>query len=128
MHDFLLTASATGQLYKRSAPISGARVGCQGEMGVACLMAAGGSGAALGGSNAQVENAAEIGMKHNLGMTCDPVGVLVEVPCNERNAMAAVNAINAATLALKGDGTFFVSLDPGHRNHAANWSEYAVEI
>ena len=111
MRDFLLTASAIGQLYKRNASISGAEVGCQGEVGVACSMAAGGLAAALGGSNAQVENAAEIGMEHNLGMTCDPVGGLVQVPCIERNAMAAVTAINAATLALNGDGTHFVSLD-----------------
>ncbi|MEC8027082.1 MAG: L-serine ammonia-lyase [Pseudomonadota bacterium] len=111
VRDFLLTASAIGQLYKRNASISGAEVGCQGEVGVACSMAAGGLAAALGGSNAQVENAAEIGMEHNLGMTCDPVGGLVQVPCIERNAMAAVTAINAATLALNGDGTHFVSLD-----------------
>ena len=111
LRDFLLTASAIGQLYKRNASISGAEVGCQGEVGVACSMAAGGLVAALGGSNAQIENAAEIGMEHNLGMTCDPVGGLVQVPCIERNAMAAVKAINAASLALKGDGTHFVSLD-----------------
>ncbi|MCP5367884.1 MAG: L-serine ammonia-lyase [Hyphomicrobiales bacterium] len=108
---FLLTASAIGQLYKRNASISGAEVGCQGEVGVACSMAAAGLAAALGGTNAQVENAAEIGMEHNLGMTCDPVGGLVQIPCIERNAMAAVKAINAASLALKGDGTHFVSLD-----------------
>ena len=111
VRDFLLTASAIGQLYKRNASISGAEVGCQGEVGVACSMAAGGLAAAFGGSNAQVENAAEIGMEHNLGMTCDPVGGLVQVPCVEGNAMAAVTAINAATLALNGDGTHFVSLD-----------------
>ncbi len=111
LRDFLLTASAIGQLYKRNASISGAEVGCQGEVGVACSMAAGGLAAALGGSNEQIENAAEIGMEHNLGMTCDPVGGLVQVPCIERNAMASVTAINAASLALKGDGTHFVSLD-----------------
>jgi len=108
---FLLTASAIGQLYKRNASISGAEVGCQGEVGVACSMAAAGLAAALGGSNGQIENAAEIGMEHNLGMTCDPVGGLVQIPCIERNAMASVKAINAASLALKGDGTHFVSLD-----------------
>jgi L-serine dehydratase len=113
LRDFLLTASAIGQLYKRNASISGAEVGCQGEVGVACSMAAGGLAAALGGSNEQIENAAEIGMEHNLGMTCDPVGGLVQVPCIERNAMASVTAINAASLALKGDGTHFVSLDAG---------------
>jgi len=111
VRDFLLTASAIGQPYKRNASISGANVGCQGEVGVACSMAAGGLAAALGRSNAQVENAAEIGMEHNLGMACNPVSGLVRVPCIECNAMAAVTAINAATLALNGDGTYFVSLD-----------------
>ncbi|MCB1755314.1 MAG: L-serine ammonia-lyase [Gammaproteobacteria bacterium] len=108
---FLLTAGAIGVLYKKNASISGAEVGCQGEVGSACSMAAGGLAAVMGGSPDQVENAAEIGMEHNLGLTCDPVGGLVQVPCIERNAMAAVKAINAARIALKGDGKHFVSLD-----------------
>lgn len=109
--DFLLTAAAIGILYKENASISGAEVGCQGEVGVACSMAAGALAAVLGGTPQQVENAAEIGMEHNLGMTCDPVGGLVQVPCIERNAMGAVKAINAARLALRGDGQHLVSLD-----------------
>ena len=108
---FLATAAAIGMLYKKNASISAAEVGCQGEVGVACSMAAGGLTAALGGSNEQIENAAEIGMEHNLGLTCDPIGGLVQIPCIERNTMGAVKAINAARLALKGDGTHFVSLD-----------------
>ena len=108
---FLLTAAAIGGLYKENASISGAEMGCQGEIGVACSMAAAGLAAALGGSNAQIENAAEIGMEHNLGLTCDPVGGLVQIPCIERNAMGAVKAINAATLALDGDGSHVVPLD-----------------
>ncbi len=108
---FLLTAGAIGLLYKRNASISGAEMGCQGEVGVACSMAAAGLATALGGSNAQVENAAEIGMEHNLGLTCDPIAGLVQIPCIERNAMGAVKAINAAKLALRGDGTHKVSLD-----------------
>ena len=108
---FLLTAGAIGLLYKRNASISGAEMGCQGEVGVACSMAAAGLAAALGGSNGQVENAAEIGMEHNLGLTCDPIAGLVQIPCIERNAMGAVKAINAARLALRGDGTHKVSLD-----------------
>ena len=108
---FLLTAGAIGKLFKENASISGAEVGCQGEVGSACSMAAAGLTEVLGGTPQQVENAAEIGMEHNLGLTCDPVGGLVQVPCIERNAMAAVKAINAARLALKGDGTHFVSLD-----------------
>ena len=108
---FLLAAAAIGALYKKNASISGAEVGCQGEVGVACSMAAGGLAEVLGGSPAQVENAAEIGMEHNLGLTCDPIGGLVQVPCIERNAMGAVKAINAARLALAGDGTHKVSLD-----------------
>jgi L-serine dehydratase len=94
-----------------NASISGAEVGCQGEVGVACSMAAGGLTAAMGGTPGQVENAAEIGMEHNLGLTCDPVGGLVQIPCIERNAMAAVKAINAQRLALRGDGIGVVSLD-----------------
>jgi L-serine dehydratase len=108
---FLLTAGAIGILYKQNASISGAEVGCQGEVGVACSMAAGALTEVLGGTPEQVENAAEIGMEHNLGLTCDPVGGLVQVPCIERNAMGAVKAINAARMALRGDGTHFVSLD-----------------
>ncbi|WP_071058583.1 L-serine ammonia-lyase [Pelistega sp. MC2] len=109
--DFLLTAGAIAILYKENASISGAEVGCQGEVGVACSMAAGALAAVQGGTVQQVENAAEIGMEHNLGMTCDPVGGLVQVPCIERNAMGAVKAINAARLALRGDGQHLVSLD-----------------
>lgn len=108
---FLLTASAIGMLYKQNASISGAEVGCQGEVGVACSMAAAGLAEALGGGIEQVENAAEIGMEHNLGLTCDPVGGLVQIPCIERNAMGAVKAINAARLALRGDGNHRVPLD-----------------
>jgi L-serine dehydratase len=108
---FFLTSGAIGLLYKEQASISGAEVGCQGEVGVACSMAAAGLAAAMNGSNPQVENAAEIGMEHNLGMTCDPVGGLVQIPCIERNAMGAVKAINAARLALHGTGLHKVSLD-----------------
>ncbi len=108
---FLLTAAAIGSLFKENASISGAEVGCQGEVGVACSMAAAGLTAALGGSNGQIENAAEIGMEHNLGLTCDPVGGLVQVPCIERNAVGAVKAIEAARLSLLGDGSHRVSLD-----------------
>ena len=109
--DFLLTAGAIGLLYKENASISGAEVGCQGEVGVACSMAAAGLCAVLGGTPAQIENAAEIGMEHHLGLTCDPVGGLVQIPCIERNAVAAVKAINAARLALHGNGEHRVSLD-----------------
>ena len=109
--DFLLTAGAIGILYKENASISGAEVGCQGEVGVACSMAAGALCAVLGGSPAQVEHAAEIGMEHHLGLTCDPVGGLVQIPCIERNAVASVQAINAARMALHGDGSHYVSLD-----------------
>ena len=108
---FLLTAAAIGILYKENASISGAEVGCQGEVGVACSMAAGALCEVLGGNVNQVENAAEIGMEHNLGLTCDPIGGLVQVPCIERNAMGSVKAINAARMALRGDGQHFVSLD-----------------
>jgi L-serine dehydratase len=109
--DFLLTAAAVGILYKENASISGAEVGCQGEVGVACSMAAAALCGVLGGSPRQVENAAEIGMEHHLGLTCDPVGGLVQIPCIERNAIASVKAINAARMALRGDGTHYVSLD-----------------
>jgi L-serine dehydratase len=111
VRDFLLTAGAIGLLYKYNASISGAEVGCQGEVGVACSMAAGALAAVLGGDVQQVENAAEIGMEHNLGLTCDPVGGLVQIPCIERNAMASVKAVNAARMALRGDGQHYVSLD-----------------
>jgi L-serine dehydratase len=108
---FLLTAAAIGMLYKQNASISGAEMGCQGEVGVACSMAAAGLVSALNGSNEQIENAAEIGMEHNLGLTCDPVAGLVQIPCIERNAMGSVKAINAARLAMRGDGSHKVSLD-----------------
>jgi len=109
--DFLLTAGAIGILYKENASISGAEVGCQGEVGVACSMASAALCAVLGGNPEQVENAAEIGMEHHLGLTCDPVGGLVQIPCIERNAIASVKAINAARMALHGDGSHHVSLD-----------------
>ncbi len=108
---FLLTASAIGMLYKKNASISAAEMGCQGEVGVACSMAAAGLAAVLGGTNEQIENAAEIGMEHNLGLTCDPIGGLVQIPCIERNTMGAIKAINAAMLAMRGDGQHRVSLD-----------------
>jgi L-serine dehydratase len=108
---FLLTAAAIGALYKKNASISGAEVGCQGEVGVACSMAAGALAEVMGGTPAQVENAAEIGMEHNLGLTCDPVGGLVQIPCIERNGMAAVKAVTAARMAMRGDGRHHVSLD-----------------
>jgi L-serine dehydratase len=108
---FLLCAAAMGMLYKRNASISGAEMGCMGEVGVACSMAAAGLVSALHGTNEQIENAAEIGMEHNLGLTCDPVAGLVQIPCIERNAMGSVKAINAARLAMRGDGSHKVSLD-----------------
>ncbi|MCD9229277.1 L-serine ammonia-lyase, iron-sulfur-dependent, subunit alpha, partial [Ralstonia pseudosolanacearum] len=104
-------AAAIGIIDKETASISGAEVGCQGEVGVACSMAAAALAAVMGGTPDQVENAAEIGMEHNLGMTCDPVGGLVQIPCIERNAMGAIKALNASRMALKGDGTHYVSLD-----------------
>ncbi|MFT5061413.1 MAG: L-serine dehydratase, partial [Polaromonas sp.] len=109
--DFLLTASAIGGLIKHNASISGAEVGCQGEVGSAASMAAAGLCAALGGSNEQIENAAEIALEHHLGMTCDPVGGLVQVPCIERNGLGAIKAVSAASLSLRGDGTHFMPLD-----------------
>ncbi|VEA68719.1 L-serine dehydratase tdcG [Serratia rubidaea] len=109
--DFLLAAAAVGALCKKNASISGAEVGCQGEVGSACAMAAAGLTEVLGGTPEQVENAAEIALEHNLGLTCDPVAGLVQVPCIERNAIAAMKAINAAQMALRGDGQHFVSLD-----------------
>jgi L-serine dehydratase len=108
---FLLTAGAIGALYKENASISGAEVGCQGEVGSACSMAAGALAEVMGGTPAQAENAAEIAMEHNLGLTCDPIGGLVQIPCIERNAMASIKAINAARMALQGSGEHFVSLD-----------------
>ncbi len=108
---FLLTAGAIAMLYKMNASISGAEMGCQGEVGVACSMAAAGLVSALNGTNQQIENAAEIGMEHNLGLTCDPIGGLVQIPCIERNAMASVKAVTAARMAMYGDGTHKVSLD-----------------
>ena len=108
---FLLTAGAIGSLYKERASISGAEVGCQGEVGSAASMAAGGLAEILGGTPQQVENAAEIAMEHSLGLTCDPIGGLVQIPCIERNAISAGKAINAARMALRGDGTHRVSLD-----------------
>src|SRR2546422_11271753 len=111
MVSFLLAATAIGGLCKRNASLSGAEVGCQGEVGVACSMAAAGLVAALGGSNAQIKNAAEIGIEHHLGMSCDPVGGLVQIPCIERNAMGAVKAINACRIAMRETGEHKVSLD-----------------
>ncbi|MET3106517.1 L-serine dehydratase [Oxalobacteraceae bacterium GrIS 2.11] len=111
IRDFLLVASAVGMLCKKNASISGAEIGCQGEVGVACAMAAAGLTAALGGTNQQIECAAEIGIEHHLGMTCDPIGGLVQIPCIERNGMGAVKAITAASLALHSDGTHHVTLD-----------------
>ncbi|MEH6443188.1 MAG: L-serine ammonia-lyase [Oceanospirillaceae bacterium] len=108
---FLATAAAIGMLYKKNASISAAEVGCQGEIGVACSMASGALCAVMGGNNLQIENAAEIGMEHNLGLTCDPIGGLVQVPCIERNTMGSMKAINASRLALRGDGEHHVSLD-----------------
>jgi L-serine dehydratase len=110
-HRFMLTAAAIGGLFKRNASISGAEVGCQGEVGVACSMAAAGLTAALHGNNLQIENAAEIGMEHHLGMTCDPIAGLVQIPCIERNAMGAVKAVTASSLAMNGNGSHYVSLD-----------------
>jgi L-serine dehydratase len=110
-HDYLLTAGAIGTLYKRNASISGAEAGCQGEVGSACSMAAAGLAAILGGTPQQIENAAEIAMEHNLGLTCDPVGGLVQMPCIERNAIAAGTAVAAVRLALAGDGSHKISLD-----------------
>ena len=111
VHDFLLTATAIGSLIKQNASISGAEVGCQGEVGSACAMAAAGLTQVLGGDVSQCLNAAEIGIEHNLGLTCDPIDGLVQVPCIERNAMGAIKSINAARLALRGNGQHFVSLD-----------------
>ena len=111
INKFLLTAGAIGMLYQKNASISGADVGCQGEVGVACSMAAGALAEAMGGNVDKVENAAEIGMEHNLGLTCDPIGGYVQIPCIERNAMASMKAVNAARMAINGDGNHHVSLD-----------------
>ena len=124
---FLLTAGAIGALYKKNASISGAEVGCQGEVGVACSMAAGALTEVMGGTPEQVENAAEIGMEHNLGLTCDPIGGLVQVPCIERNAMGSVKAINAARLALSGDGKHKVSLDKVIATMVATGADMSVK-
>ena len=113
--DFLLTAASVGILCKKNASISGAEVGCQGEVGSACAMAAAGLAELMGATPEQVENAAEIGLEHNLGLTCDPIGGLVQIPCIERNAIASVKAINAAQMAMCGDGDHFVSLDKAIR-------------
>ncbi|HET9642160.1 MAG TPA: L-serine ammonia-lyase [Burkholderiaceae bacterium] len=125
--DFLLTAAAIGILYKENASISGAEVGCQGEVGVACSMAAAGLAAVMDGTPEQVENAAEIGMEHHLGLTCDPVGGLVQIPCIERNAIASVKAINAARMALRGDGTHHVSLDKVIKTMRETGADMAVK-
>src|SRR5690606_13063071 len=109
--DFLLTATAIGGIIKRNASISGAEVGCQGEVGSASAMAAGGLAAVLGGTPEQIENAAEIALEHHLGMTCDPIAGLVQAPCIERNGLGAIKAVSAASLALRGDGQHLVSLD-----------------
>jgi L-serine dehydratase len=111
MRDYLLTAAAIGGIIKHNASISGAEVGCQGEVGSAAAMSAAGLAAVMGGTPEQIENAAEIALEHHLGMTCDPVGGLVQVPCIERNALGAVKAVTAASLAMKGDGQHFVPLD-----------------
>jgi L-serine dehydratase len=111
VRDFMLTAAAIGGIIKHNASISGAEVGCQGEVGSAAAMAAAGLAAALGGTNAQIENAAEIALEHHLGMTCDPVDGLVQVPCIERNGLGAIKAVSAASLALRGDGSHVVPLD-----------------
>jgi L-serine dehydratase len=124
---FLLTAGAIGVVIKELASISGAEVGCQGEIGAACSMAAGGMAAVLGGSPGQVENAAEIGMEHNLGLTCDPVGGLVQIPCIERNAIAAVKAVTAARTALLGDGRHIVSLDSVLRTMRETGADMSVK-
>jgi L-serine dehydratase len=125
LRTFVLTATAIGGLFKMNASISGAEVGCQGEVGVASSMASAGLAAVLGGSNAQIENAAEIAMEHHLGMTCDPIGGLVQIPCIERNAFGAVKAINAASLALRGDGSHKVSLDKVIRTMAETGRDMA---
>ena len=125
---FLLTAGAIGSLYKERASISGAEVGCQGEVGSASSMAAGGLAEILGGTPEQVENAAEIAMEHSLGLTCDPIAGLVQIPCIERNAISAGKAINAARMALRGDGTHRVSLDEVIDTMRATGTRYELEV
>jgi len=125
---FFLTAGAIGILYKINASISGAEVGCQGEVGSACSMAAGALAEVMGATPEQVENAAEIAMEHNLGLTCDPIGGLVQVPCIERNAIASVKAINAARMAMRGDGEHYVSLDKVIKNHARNRRRHENQV
>ncbi|MBC9821115.1 L-serine ammonia-lyase [Terrabacter sp. MAHUQ-38] len=124
---FLLTAAAIGALFKENASISGAEVGCQGEVGSACAMAAAGLAEVIGGTPEQVENAAEIGIEHNLGLTCDPVGGLVQIPCIERNAIASIKAITAARMALHGDGTHHVSLDKAIRTMRETGADMSVK-
>jgi L-serine dehydratase len=124
---FLLTAAAIGVLFKENASISGAEVGCQGEVGSACSMAAGGLAEVLGGTPEQVENAAEIGIEHHLGLTCDPIGGLVQIPCIERNAVASVQAITAARMALYGDGSHHVSLDKAIRTMRETGRDMSVK-
>ena len=126
--DFLLTAAAIGILYKMNASISGAEVGCQGEVGVACSMAAGALAAVMGGTPTQVENAAEIGMEHNLGLTCDPVGGMVQIPCIERNAMGSVKAVNAARMAMRGDGVALRVARFGHQDDARDRRRHEDQV
>ncbi len=125
---FFLISSAIGILYKENASISGAEVGCQGEVGVACSMAAGGLTAALGGTNGQIEHAAEIAMEHNLGMTCDPIGGLVQIPCIERNAMGAAKAVHASRIALSESEEHKVSLDQVIRTMYLNRPRHAITL
>ena len=124
---FLLTAGAIAAIYQQTASISGAEVGCQGEVGTACSMAAGALAAVLGGTPAQVENAAEIGMEHHLGLTCDPVGGLVQIPCIERNAVGSIKAITAARMAVRGDGQHHVSLDKAIKTMRETGADMSVK-
>jgi L-serine dehydratase len=124
---FLLTAAAIGLLFKENASISGAEVGCQGEVGSACSMAAGALAEVLGGTPDQVENAAEIGIEHNLGLTCDPVGGLVQIPCIERNAVGSVKAITAARMAVRGDGHHHVTLDKAIKTMRETGADMSVK-
>ncbi len=125
---FLLTATALGSLFKANASISGAEGGCQAEVGSACAMAAGGLTAVMGGTNRQIENAAEIAMEHHLGLTCDPIGGLVQIPCIERNAIAASTAVTAARLALRGDGSHYVSLDAVVESDASDGCRHVDQV
>jgi L-serine dehydratase len=124
---FLLVAAAIGLLFKENASISGAEVGCQGEVGSACAMAAGGLAELIGGTPEQVENAAEIGIEHNLGLTCDPVGGLVQIPCIERNAVGSVKAITAARMAVRGDGQHHVTLDKAIKTMRETGADMSVK-